>query len=107
MTGLAILGGLVVIVFMPVLEALASVYSAYWAIKIWDLLVVPAFGWPTLPMAGVVGIVLAYGVLRPTRPALEDKDKSVWEGLGSSLFIMAFLGPLTYLIALVVARIVL
>lgn len=107
MTGLAVVGGCALVLLIPLLSALLSIYNAYWAAKVWAILVVPVFHWAPLPLAGAVGVALVIGALRPQRSEPTEEDKSATERILGALGRSLLTGPLIFAVAWVVGRILL
>lgn len=107
MIGLVILGGLALMLLIPAVSALLSIYNAFWAAKIWALLVVPVFHFPPLPLAGAVGLALTMAALRQLPRPPTDKDESLATVFIREVVIGLLIGPCIYLVALIAGRVLL
>ena len=87
MTGLAIIGALVLI---PV----TSILNGWVLTKLWGWFVVPVFGLPALSIAPAIGLSIIVGYL--TIHANKSNDSSSNDGVGLALF-KAISTPLLYL----------
>lgn len=88
-------------------SAAISIWNAWWASKVWAILVVPSLHLPPLPMAAAVGFAFVFAILRHNNPGEgtseeESRFMRVWKVLAPSLIG----APMIYVVAKIVAHFV-
>lgn len=85
------------------LSAGASIWAAWWAVKIWALLVVPTMHLPPLPIGAAIGFALVFSAMRPKDTSSNEKE-SAGERLATSMASAIIAPPLIYGVALLVSK---
>lgn len=89
MTGLAVLGGIVGVVFLMVFS---YIFNGYALSVLWGWFVVPTFGAPALGLVPAIGVAIVVGYLTHQTHDCKKEEKSFGEKIAEGT-VMAILKP--------------